>query len=294
MIDLKGLRSSVRPAWLSPVGRDIRRPRGWRWLLLGALLMFGSAGAQEAETPQESAWSKQAEAPQPRLSEQTREIEATDASADVEGPADAEAHAESEQGEVSGQGDASAEGEVSGQGDAPEQEAPLDIRPLAATCSNCHGFEGVSVGGSMASIAGQSEEFLRGVMQEWRTGERFSTTMGRLLAGYSEAEIDALAAYFAALPWTPAEQSIDSALAAQGKTPAGRCVRCHGLTGGRPRTEDTPRIDGQWLGHFQLEMEKYRDENLEFPHEKMQESVRKLEPEEVPLVSKFFSNQRGR
>lgn len=169
---------------------------------------------------------------------------------------------------------------------------PADIGALAATCNNCHGLDGVSAGGSMASIAGQTEGYLVAVMDEWRKGERFSTVMGRLLAGYTEEQIKALAAYFAAQPWTPAEQGIDRQQAtAQGKIPAGRCARCHGLTGGKPKTEDTPRIDGQWLGHLELGMLKYRDESLEFPHAKMQESVRKVKEADVPLVSRYFASQ---
>jgi sulfide dehydrogenase cytochrome subunit len=46
----------------------------------------------------------------------------------------------------------------------------------------------------MASIAGQTEGYLFAVMDEWRKGERFSTVMGRLLAGYTEEQIKALAA----------------------------------------------------------------------------------------------------
>lgn len=166
-----------------------------------------------------------------------------------------------------------------------------DIAPLAATCNNCHGVDGISAGGSMASLAGQSEEYLRTIMSEWRSGERFSTTMGRLLAGYSEEQINALAAYYAAKSWVPAEQELDARLVRQGGFAAERCARCHGQTGAEPKTEETPRLDGQWARHLELEILKYRDPQLEFPHEKMQENVHRLRARDVAAVAHFFASQ---
>jgi sulfide dehydrogenase cytochrome subunit len=145
----------------------------------------------------------------------------------------------------------------------------------------------------MASIAGQSQEYLQTIMREWRSGERFSTTMGRLLAGYSEEQIDALAAYFAAQTWTPAVQEVDAKLVRQGKFATERCAKCHGETGGEPDGDDTPRIDGQWLRHLELEAMKYRDESLTFPHKKMQDNMRRLKDKDVPAVSAFFASQAG-
>ncbi|NCA70085.1 MAG: cytochrome c, class I [Sphingobacteriia bacterium] len=170
--------------------------------------------------------------------------------------------------------------------------APPEIRGLVATCQQCHGEDGVSAGATMPSIAGQPESYLRMVMQEWRTGTRFSTVMGSLLAGFDEDQINAMAAYFAALPWTPAAQELDSDLVAQGKIPAGRCARCHGLRGSKPRTEETPYINGQRVEYLDLVLLKYRDEGLTFSHEKMQESVRKLKAEDLTAVSTFFASQR--
>lgn len=166
-----------------------------------------------------------------------------------------------------------------------------DIAGLAATCNNCHGLHGVSAGGSMASIAGQSQEYLETVMLEWRSGERFSTTMGRLLAGYTPEQVGALAAYFSERPWTPAKQEGDAKLVRQGKFATERCAKCHGETGAEPDGEDTPRLDGQWLRHLELETLKYRDESLTLPHKKMTDNMRKLKEKDVPAVSVFYASQ---
>ena len=72
-----------------------------------------------------------------------------------------------------------------------------DIRPLAETCNNCHGVDGVSAGHSMPSIAGLPVKYLTEVMLEWKKDERFSTTMARLIKGYSDEQIADLAKFYA-------------------------------------------------------------------------------------------------
>lgn len=171
--------------------------------------------------------------------------------------------------------------------------ADINLSGLAATCNNCHGVDGVSAGGSMPSIAGQSREFLETVMLEWQSGERFSTTMGRLLAGYTPEQISALANHYAAKPWVAAVQDVDAKLARQGKFATERCAKCHGETGGEPDGEDVPRIDGQWLRYLELETLKYRDKSLTLPHKKMTDNMRKLKEKDVPAVPAFYASQVG-
>jgi cytochrome subunit of sulfide dehydrogenase len=71
--------------------------------------------------------------------------------------------------------------------------------PLAAQgCLGCHGPNG---GGSGATpgIAGRREADLAGTMRAFRANERPGTVMGRIARGYTDAEIDAVAAHFAAI-----------------------------------------------------------------------------------------------
>jgi cytochrome c553 len=68
-------------------------------------------------------------------------------------------------------------------------------RNLAAACANCHGTNGASVQG-MPSLAGQSKAYLIERMQEFKAGKRPATIMHQLAKGYSDEQIEALAAYF--------------------------------------------------------------------------------------------------
>ncbi len=74
----------------------------------------------------------------------------------------------------------------------------LHTRALAATCANCHGTDGRAVPGSgSARLAGQSREFIVAQLQAFRSGGRPATVMHQLAKGYSDAQIQALAAFFA-------------------------------------------------------------------------------------------------
>ena len=45
-------------------------------------------------------------------------------------------------------------------------------RSLAATCTACHGTDGISVGGVPPSLAGQSKEYLLQQLTDFKNGKR--------------------------------------------------------------------------------------------------------------------------
>lgn len=68
-------------------------------------------------------------------------------------------------------------------------------RAIAATCNGCHGPDGMSVG-TVPSLAGREAKFTEQQMQDFKSGKRPSTIMGRIAKGYNDAEIDAVAKYY--------------------------------------------------------------------------------------------------
>jgi cytochrome c553 len=68
-------------------------------------------------------------------------------------------------------------------------------RNLAAACANCHGTNGVSQQG-MPNLSGQQRAYLVQQMQDFRAGKRPATIMHQIAKGYTDEQIDALAAYF--------------------------------------------------------------------------------------------------
>jgi cytochrome c553 len=70
-------------------------------------------------------------------------------------------------------------------------------RQLAATCSACHGTNGHSVGGTPV-LAGLGRAHFIKQMKDFKSGARPATVMHRHANGYSDAEIEKMADYFAA------------------------------------------------------------------------------------------------
>jgi cytochrome c553 len=115
--------------------------------------------------------------------------------------------------------------------------------------------------------------------------------MTRLIKGYTDEEIAALAAYFAKQPWTPQVQAAPADVLAKGKEASDRCETCHGATGGQPDDETTPKLNGQWAKYLELELMKYRDEGFQMTHKKMIKNARKMEEGDVAATAKFFGAQ---
>ena len=73
------------------------------------------------------------------------------------------------------------------------------MKSLAATCANCHGTNGKAVeGSSVVSIAGLDRDYIVVQMKAFKSGTRSATIMHQLSKGYSDAQIETLATYFAA------------------------------------------------------------------------------------------------
>jgi len=80
---------------------------------------------------------------------------------------------------------------------AQAQADPVQVRSWAASCSGCHGTGGRALPG-MVSLAGADKDAMVKTMQDFKSGSRPATLMHQLAKGYSDAEINAIAGYFAA------------------------------------------------------------------------------------------------
>jgi sulfide dehydrogenase cytochrome subunit len=72
------------------------------------------------------------------------------------------------------------------------------VKSLAATCANCHGTDGRSITGDVPSLAGRSRQDIASSLRAFKAGTKPATVMHQLAKGYTDPQIDALAAYFAA------------------------------------------------------------------------------------------------
>ena len=82
-------------------------------------------------------------------------------------------------------------------GHALAQTDALQARSMAASCANCHGTNGAAAPG-MVALAGYDKAGLVKAMADFKSGARPATIMHQLAKGYSDAQVEAIAGYFAA------------------------------------------------------------------------------------------------
>ena len=75
----------------------------------------------------------------------------------------------------------------------------LRTRALAATCAQCHGTDGKAVQGeALVRLAGLPRTHLLEQLMAFRNGQRPATIMHQITRGYSQEQLETLAAYFSA------------------------------------------------------------------------------------------------
>ena len=80
---------------------------------------------------------------------------------------------------------------------APKVRKPMTTAEMAQRCDRCHGVGGNSTDPRSPALAAQRPEYLERVMRAYQKGERKSKAMAAMLDGLSEADIAALAGYYA-------------------------------------------------------------------------------------------------
>jgi cytochrome c553 len=133
--------------------------------------------------------------------------------------------------------------------------------PQAEQCSTCHGPQGRSAMPGVPSLAGMPAEFITLQMILFREGLRDAPPMPQFAAGLTDADIEALAGHYAAMPPGPPEDRVprNEALAARGAALAARmhCGSCH-LPDFSGRAQ-MPRIAGQREEYLAEALRAYRD-----------------------------------
>jgi sulfide dehydrogenase cytochrome subunit len=71
---------------------------------------------------------------------------------------------------------------------------------LYATCAGCHGTAGAGSGGVLPVLAGQPKGALAASLLAFKAGTRPATIMRQIAKGYTDEQIEQMAAYLAAQP----------------------------------------------------------------------------------------------
>jgi cytochrome c553 len=76
---------------------------------------------------------------------------------------------------------------------------PNAARNLAASCSICHGTNGISVNNIPPSLAGMNKDVLLQTLKDFKEGRRTGTIMHQHAKGYTDQQLELIAGYFAAV-----------------------------------------------------------------------------------------------
>ena len=143
----------------------------------------------------------------------------------------------------------------------------------SATCSACHGLEGISVSGVWPHIAGQGAPYIVDQLTAFRDGAadpskaaRYEPTMTPMSIMLSDEDIRNLAVYYESLP-APAQAVANPSTIAKGealyrggdlqdKTSA--CLACHGPTGRGNPAAKYPALQGQHAVYTAKQLRDYR------------------------------------
>ena len=69
---------------------------------------------------------------------------------------------------------------------------------LAGTCAACHGTNGATRGDTLPPLAGQPKQALSAALHDFKSGKRQATIMTQIAKGYTDEQIEQLAAWFSA------------------------------------------------------------------------------------------------
>ncbi len=84
--------------------------------------------------------------------------------------------------------------------DAAAADAKAAADKARTLCAGCHGPVGVSTNPLWPNLAGQQNAYLAKSLRDYKSGQRNDPVMSGIAGTLTDAEMEDLAAYFAALP----------------------------------------------------------------------------------------------
>lgn len=171
---------------------------------------------------------------------------------------------------------------------APAAMAQIAPQRLAL-CAACHGADGNSTLKGIPSLAAQPKLFLETQLVLIREGVRDIPSMKGMLNGVSDAEVTALAKYYADKPLASVPTDKDAEVFARGgKLAEGmRCGICHLPTYlGR---EQIPRLAGQREDYLLLSMQQFRNNQAIGRDSNMAASVYGVSDQDLQDISYYLA-----
>ncbi|MCH2264321.1 MAG: cytochrome c4 [SAR86 cluster bacterium] len=166
------------------------------------------------------------------------------------------------------------------------------------TCVACHGEDGNSVVGLWPSLAGQNINYMKKQLNLIQSGERSIPEMNGLLDGYTDQDVEDIAAFYASKKNKIGQASAD--LVEQGfklyyagslekGLPA--CTACHSPRGRGNSPAGFPLLSGQKTEYIAKTLKDYRLRNRQYSEQSeiMVSIAYKLDDREIDALASFIN-----
>jgi len=173
-----------------------------------------------------------------------------------------------------------------------EAAAGADVeagRQKAQVCFACHGLAGNSTNPVMPSLAGQPAQFITTALVQFRDGNRKDAQMTPIAASISNADMNDLAAYFAAQKPEPSSHKTDPANAAAAPKLAQQfnCVQCHGAT--LLGQQHIPRLAGQQFEYLKTQLRGFKAQTRADLDGNMTSAAQALTDKDIDVLVDYIS-----
>ena len=180
-----------------------------------------------------------------------------------------------------------------------------DGAKIAEECDTCHGKDGVSAEAKVPTIAGMSATYISDSMKNYKKKDRpcveakhltgpkkgKATDMCKEAAELSDADVKAVASFYAGKKFGRAKQPFDAGKAARGKSVhASECVKCH-EKGGSSADDDAGILAGQWTHYLKDQFAHYRAGKRP-QEEKMKAKMDKLSKDDEDALLHYYASQQ--
>jgi len=172
----------------------------------------------------------------------------------------------------------------------------------AASCVACHGVGGNSVNPIWPSLAGQHSQYIVKQLKAFKNDERTDPLMTPMAKPLSDADIEDLAAYFAAQSATGLEAEPSKVADGQRLYRGGEpingiaaCVACHGPAGTGNPAAKYPSIRGQHAAYVVAQLKAYRSGTRKTDQQQnqmMRDVAAKLSDPQIDAVASYVQGLR--
>lgn len=161
-------------------------------------------------------------------------------------------------------------------------------------CFLCHGATGDSSSPLYPKLAGQNEAYLLKQLRNFKSGERDSNDMRKVVGDMSDDDMRAAAHYFSHQQPSRGKsaygdmRAVGEQLYMQGNPATGLlpCRECHGETG--TGSEKLPRLAGQHTLYIETQLNLFEERKRTNDNAQMQDIAKRLSVDEARAVAEFL------